>query len=157
MSKKKKQILHWIHPATHTCGPDTLGSRPGSRWWRRWSSCLSPPPGGPGPRLWRRLCSDQCGKGWSPTPELWSTVTNDRSSQRGVTWRLTSSGSGVNSSYHELAGLLAVHEALWDGAGSENFVPKRRTRRKESLNWLDSRLWILSFILFIDTFFKKMR
>lgn len=30
--------------------------------------------------------------------------------------------------YHELAGLLAVHEALGDGAGSEDFVPARRTR-----------------------------
>lgn len=30
-------------------------------------------------------------------------------------------------SYHEVAGLLAVHEALRNGVGGEDFVPKGRT------------------------------
>lgn len=67
----------------------------------------------------------------------WQMAGQVRGVRRGAS---VLSGSGVNSSHHELAGLLAVHEALWDGVGGENFVPKRRTRRKELLNWLDSRL-----------------
>lgn len=73
-------------PAPLTCGPGILCTRPGSWRWRRWSSCLSPPPAGPGHRLWRTLCSDQCGKGWSPTPALWSAAGGERSEVRSAVW-----------------------------------------------------------------------
>lgn len=123
----------------HTCAPHILCTRPGSWWSRRWSSCLSPPPGGPGLQLWRTLYFDRCGTDWGLAPKLWSDTERSDLVKRPNTWN-----KGWNllviffavlincllvkmiyCSHHEHTRLLAVHKAFRNRVWSEDFIPNR--------------------------------